>query len=279
MRRRPHHRPLHPLSTALLALLLPVLVAAPGRARRAPAGARPAPGGEQAAAGTAQRPAPGKPLRVLFIGNSLTAANALPLIVQALAAAAGENLYQEAITMGGTGLDDHWNDGEARHAIARGGWHVVVLQQGPSSLPESRVHLRHWTRQFADVIHQAGARPALYMVWPASDRLAYFDDVRDSYSLAAADVGGIFLPAGEAWRAAWRRDPKTPLYDFDDFHPSSAGSYLAALSIYGVLYNRPPQGLPARLKLANGSTLDIPPAQARLLQDAAVEANRKYGRP
>jgi pyruvate/2-oxoglutarate dehydrogenase complex dihydrolipoamide acyltransferase (E2) component len=233
------------------------------------------------AAGQATRPkaAAGKPLRVLFIGNSLTYANDLPLLVQALARAAGEDLYQEEITKGGTGLDDHWQDGDAQRALERARWDVVVLQQGPSSLPESRVHLRKWTAQFADPIRKAGARPALFMVWPDKSRLSWFDDVRESYSQAAADVKGIFLPAGEAWRAAWRRDPAAPLYSFDDFHPAVAGSYAAALSIFGVLFHRPPQGLPAHLVLANGQTVSVPEPLAKLLQDAATEANQKYGRP
>jgi hypothetical protein len=227
----------------------------------------------------ATRPAPAKGMRVLFIGNSLTAANSLPLIVQALARAAGDELHVESLTMGGTALDDHWQDARVQRAIARRGWHAVVLQQGPSSLPESRVFLRHWTKVFAGPIRKAGSRPALFMVWPDTDRLAFFDDVRESYRLAAADVGGIFLPAGEAWRAAWRRDPQAPLYGPDGFHPTVAGSYTAALSIYGMLYRRSPQGLPARLTLADGEVVKVPPALAKLLQDAAAEANQKWGVP
>ncbi|HEY0511982.1 MAG TPA: hypothetical protein VGH73_08760 [Thermoanaerobaculia bacterium] len=217
-------------------------------------------------------------MRVLFIGNSLTYVNDLPLIVQALAKAAGQTLTVDSVTMGNAGLDDHFNGGEALPAIARG-WNVVVLQQGSSSLPESRVHLRKWTQKFAEPIRKAGARPALYMVWPTQDRMAYFDDVRDSYAIAASDVGGIFIPAGEAWRAAWRRDPDAALFSSDGLHPSIAGSYAAALSIYGMLYKRAPQGLPARLELANGQVVEVPAKLAKLLQDAATEANQKYGKP
>ncbi|MEA2604637.1 MAG: hypothetical protein QOF89_5629 [Acidobacteriota bacterium] len=222
---------------------------------------------------------PGKSLRVLFIGNSLTSANDLPLMVQALAKAAGKTLYVESVILGGANLEDHWNDGGALRAITSKRWSVVVLQQGPSSLPESRVHLRTWTQKFAGPIRQAGGRPALYMVWPELERSAFFDDVRDSYSLAASDVNGLFFPAGEAFRAAWRRDPKAPLFSSDGFHPTVAGTYAAALSIYGVLYRRDPEGLPARLELANGQAVTIPQALATLLQDAATEANQTYGRP
>ena len=224
-------------------------------------------------------PAPGGGvMSVLFVGNSLTDANDLPLLVQALAKADGRSVYVESVIFGGYSLEDHWNNGAALRAIGRRKWSVVVLQQGPSSLPESREILRDYTRRFAKHIQKSAGRPALYMVWPALDRIDYFDDVRESYSLAASDVKGIFIPAGEAWRAAWRRDPKAPLYSSDDFHPSTTGTYTAALSIFGMLTKKPVQGLPARLELANGGTVEVPQALAALLQESAAEANKTYGR-
>jgi hypothetical protein len=224
-------------------------------------------------------PPRGGRMQVLFIGNSLTYSNELPLIVQALAKAAGQDLYVESVAFGGFSLDDHLRDGTARRAIESRRWNVVVMQHGPSSLPESRVELRGSAKKIAPLIRKAGGRPAFFMVWPELERSAYFDAVRDSYSLAAADVRGMFIPAGEAWRAAWRRDPQAPLYSADDFHPSVAGSYTAALSIYGMLYQRAPQNLPARLTLSNGHVVEVPAALAKTLQDAATEANQTYGRP
>ena len=84
------------------------------------------------------------PLRVLFVGNSLTATNDLPGRVAGLAAATGRRLEYEAITFGGFSLEDHWNQGDARAALATGRWNVVIMQQGPSALPESQVDLRLW---------------------------------------------------------------------------------------------------------------------------------------
>ena len=219
-------------------------------------------------------------LRVLFIGNSLTYANNLPLMVQAMAKANGKRLLAAEVTFGGASLEDHWNSGETLRVLRSRSWHVVVMQQGPSSLPESRVHLREWTRRWADEIYKSnGSRPALYMVWPGLERDAFFDDVRESYSIAARDVYGLFMPAGEALREARRRDPRAPIYDSDDFHPSIAGTYAAALSIYGVLYKKDPNNLPSRLTLADGQVVEIPQALARLLQDSATAANRRWARP
>jgi hypothetical protein len=211
--------------------------------------------------------------RVLFIGNSLTEGNDLPLIVEALSRAGGRPFAVEAVTYGGFSLEDHWRRG-TQNRIASGGYRFVVLQQGPSALAESRANLREWMRRFDQVIRQAGGRTALYMVWPESYRPQAFPDVSDSYRLAAEDVGGILLPAGDAWVAAWRQDGGLNLYGTDGFHPALLGSYLAALAIYGGLSGASPVGLPSQLSLRGGRTIQVPAAEASVAQAAAAEALR-----
>jgi hypothetical protein len=177
-----------------------------------------------------------KTLRVLFIGNSLTYANELPAMVREIArAAGGVRLDVLDVAKPDFGLVEHWQDGEASKAIARGRWDLVVLQQGPSSQPDSRVILREYVKRFDEQIRQVGARTALYSVWPSRARSRDFDGVSESYTVAAKDVGALLMPAGEAWRAAWRRDPALPLYDRDGFHPSQLGSCLAALVVYKAI--------------------------------------------
>jgi hypothetical protein len=209
----------------------------------------------------------GKRLRILFVGNSLTMANDLPEMVENIAKANGERIECLSVAFSGYSLEDHWSQGDAARAIAAGSWTFVVLQQGPSALPESRVHLRADVRRFDEVITRHGARTALYMVWPSSERRQDFEAVSESYALAATDVRGVLLPAGDAWRAAWREDPSLPLYSGDGFHPSPLGSYLAALVIYNRLIGHAsPDAAPGLPRL--------PPAQAAILQRAvaSVEA-------
>lgn len=215
---------------------------------------------------------------VLFIGNSLTYSNELPWMLEAIALQAGKHLRTDAITIPGGALEDHFRQRTAHPALASGGYSVVILQQGPSSLPENQENLREWTARFESRIRAGGARPALYMVWPDATRLAYFDAVHASYSNAALAVNGMFIPAGEAWRAAWRVDPQLPLYDGDQFHPSALGSYTAALSMFAELYRQSPVGLPANLMLANGDVLQFDAGQAQIVQTAAWSAHLEFGR-
>src|SRR5262249_46638838 len=121
-------------------------------------------------------------------------------------------------------------------AIARGGWSFVVLQQGPSALPESRVLLIEYARRFDKQIRGVGAKPALYMVWPSMARRGDFPGVSRSYAAAAKAVDGILLPVRGEWLAAWRRDSRLELYGADGFHPTAAGSRIAAEVIYKNLF-------------------------------------------
>lgn len=63
-----------------------------------------------------------EPLRVLFVGNSLTPTNDLPAVVATLARGLGTAIEYETIAPGGTSLEDHWNAGRVPAAISSGDW-------------------------------------------------------------------------------------------------------------------------------------------------------------
>jgi hypothetical protein len=214
-------------------------------------------------------------LRVLFVGNSLTYVNDLPAVVVGLGAASKlPDVELRMLAPGGWSIEDHWTIGEAPQVLASGRWDAVVLQQGPSALPESQVNLRTWAMRTGDDARKHGARPALYQVWPERHRFAVFPDVLASYRNAARASRSELFPAGDAWRAAWRRDPRLQLYGSDGFHPSRLGTYLAALVIYAGLVKSSPIGLPRVVPMPNGRYA-VPAARARVLQQAAAEALRR----
>ena len=218
-------------------------------------------------------PDPSASLRILFVGNSLTYANDLPGMVKALADSAGIAGVQTAqVANPDYALEDLWNDGQARRVIEAGGWHWVVLQQGPSAVLANRANLRQWVGTFSTLIRAKGGEPALYQVWPQLVNFSDFDASAESYRLAALDVNGLLLAAGNAWRAAWVRDAATPLYSSDGLHPSIQGSYVAALTIFGGIFHRSVVGLPRGLTVP-GTSFQLTAGQALLLQQSADEVN------
>jgi DNA-binding beta-propeller fold protein YncE len=223
-----------------------------------------------ACASTAPEPRP-EPLHVLFIGNSLTSYNDLPRIVEAMGRARGVELDVHSVVRNNASVQDHWDEGTAVRMVESRRWDFVVFQHGPSASEEGRVALREAMALFAPKVRAAGGVSALYMVWPFASRPQDFDRVRETYALAAQDVSGLFLPAGEAWRAAWREDAGIQLYLPDGLHPTPAGSYAAALVIYAGITRTSPVGLPAELDV-RGTRLAIAPGTAAVLQRGAAAA-------
>jgi hypothetical protein len=211
-------------------------------------------------------PAAAAPLRVLFVGNSLTATNDLPGMVARVASGTGVAFEYDVRAPGGYALEDHWNLTDIQDVIASGHYDWVVLQQGPSSLPESYANLREWASRFAGAVRAAGGRTALYTVWPERYRLSALDAVIANYRRAAEAAGAAVLPAGLAWKSVLRTNPKLPLYGPDGFHPSTFGTYLAALVVYSGLTGRSPVGLPR--------PVTVSAQRARILQRAAAAALR-----
>jgi hypothetical protein len=251
--------PIRRLTRAVLALCVPALAATCLSGAAATTGVLPA-GGHH----------------VLFIGNSLTYTNDLPATVAAIAAAAGDTLRVTSVAGPNLALIDHLNGATNAVAVmAREKWEYVVLQQGPTPRGICRDSLVLWTRMFDPHIRAAGATPALFMTWPSIPDAAIFDDVRISFQNAAQAVGGVFIPAGESWRAALRESPSLGLYGLDGFHPSSVGSFLAALTIYERLTGRDVRTLPP-VAFSEGRPLTLPEATVRLLQRAAHEANTQW---
>jgi hypothetical protein len=241
-----HLKRLHWL--ALIALLGLALVTGLARAADTPSGAR--------------------PMRVLFIGNSQTSTNDLPAFVAAIAKASKQKLEYRTIAPSAVTLEGNWNRGSARGSLLGGHWDAVVLQQGPSVLPEGRASLCFYAKAFADEAREWGVRPYLLMVWPR--RGSGLPEVVDSYASAAAGAEAGLLPGGAAWGAALRRSPTLPLYAWDGIHPGRVGTYLAALVVYAGLRGISPVA-PNSL-VVNGNPFWIPRETARLLRDSAKEA-------
>lgn len=189
----------------------------------------------------------------------------MPAKVAQFAAVSGRQLQYRAVLYAGFNLEDHWNFGAARAALAGGRWDVVVMQEGPPYLPEDQEHTRIWTARWADLAREAGARPALLTVWPDLERRSAMPDIIASQRLAAQAAGAQLLPTAEAWQAAWRCGLHLSLYGPDGVHASPLGTYELALVVYGALY-----GAPVRDRRLY--PVGEKPRTARLLQAAAATA-------
>ena len=212
-------------------------------------------------------------IRVLFIGNSLTYYNDLPGTLSALALTTGDTLRAGAVAYPDYALIDHLREGNAIRAIESDDWNFVVLQQGPSSVQINRDSLIDMTRVFDATIRRAGAKTALFSVWPQTIHSATFPRAIESYRLAAAGVNGVYLPVGAAWLTTLTQDATLPLYSNDGLHPSELGTYLAALVMYERFTGKDARLLSSTARVNGRALTGVSTAIVRKLQDIAHAEN------
>jgi lysophospholipase L1-like esterase len=135
----------------------------------------------------------------------------------------------EMIALPNVSLEDHLNAGVSKALKEK--WDFVVLQQGPSSMDDSRQQLIRDVKALA-VLTQA--RIAVLMVWPPRARWGALPRVAESHRLAAEAVQGVLIPAGIAMDEALGRNIE--VFQADGFHPSPAGTRVVALATYRALF-------------------------------------------
>lgn len=206
------------------------------------------------------------PLKILFIGNSFTARNNLPGLLQQLAAERGKSIEHQLINKGGASLRAHWNAGEAINAITEGEFAWVVLQE-QSTLPIKNADRMHENvRLFDERIQAAGAKTALYMTWARQNAPDTQQAITDAYTSIGRELSATVVPVGIAWQRFLSKNDSPVLHDRDKSHPTLAGTYLAACVFLGVLLRENPVGV-------EGAVAGLSANDRQLLQKAAWDAS------
>lgn len=220
---------------------------------------------------------PEGPAHILFVGNSLSAANGGvdQQLVQLAASARPprqlrvENFYQDGAT-----LQALWAVPSLQGRIGQGRFSAIVLQE---DLPETShttgvADFRDAVRHFATLARGANTRSVLFLAWPY-DRLAWMtlDTMAKAHKAAEAELGLSVAPVGPAFqRSRWRR-PELGLLESDAEHPNPRGTYLAAAVVYFTLFDDGPESL-------SWQPASIPPADALYLRRLAAESVRAWRR-
>ncbi len=221
-----------------------------------------------------------QPVRVLFVGNSLTSAHNIPGIVAELALSAGKQMDYRVYAPGGRKLVQHASDPHLHKMIRSQKWDFVVLQE-QSQLPAFRdsqlqrqvfPHARSLSRLikandphttvvfYMTMAHQHGDR----MNAPSHPAVGTYNGMQQRIARAYLRMGkdnkGIVAPVGIAWQRVREDKPVISLYG-DNIHPGPTGAYLAACVLYATLFDDSPIGLYHPDAIGNN--------QARYLQEAA----------
>ena len=182
-------------------------------------------------------------LEVLFVGNSYTYCNNMPLMVSELAESSGKTLHVESVTQGGKGFEWHFNNQETLATIGRANWDLVVLQDYSLGPTKNREKMFEYGTALGDEVQKCGAEIVFYMTWARQHIPEMQGEITEAYLALAEKLKAKVAPVGMAWEKAFSEMPDLALHTADKSHPNVAGSYLAACVFYSTFYNESAEGL------------------------------------
>lgn len=204
-------------------------------------------------------------LSVLFIGNSYTSYNNLPLLVKNLSTSAGKTLNIDSNMPGGYLMSSHLNDTTTFSKISQGNWDYVILQE-QSQIPTIDYYryndMYPAMTDLKSVIEQYNpcAKIITYMTWGrrfggqqcdpsgtyCSPVFTNFNHMQDSLTSAYLEISEQLniqcAPVGVTWQNILN-DTTLVLHSGDNSHPNIDGSYVAALTIFSSIWKQGTSGL------------------------------------
>jgi hypothetical protein len=231
------------------------------------------------------------PTSFLFVGNSfMYYNNSMHKQFRRIAQAADKEHRADyratSVTISGSGLN--WHDMESYfrpNALAEYSFvgdneirfndyeqlYDVVIMMDCSQCPvhpQLKDRFHEYAAKHSETIIRHGARPVLLMTWAYEDRPEMTAALAEEYTVAGNTNKVLVAPAGLAFARAKSKRPELSLRVADKRHPSLAGTYLAALTIYASIYNRSPVGSPP--------AEDMDEETATFLQQVAWETVGEY---
>lgn len=150
------------------------------------------------AAESAGRKTMGKKLRLLFIGNSHTYYNDMPLMAAKKARAAGYDCEVTMIAHGGWFLAQHVAEPDVRFDILFGNYDYVILQEHAHPFgPEEKFF--DAARKLNTWIREANSTPVIYMTWAMKEEEAVQPRMTKAHREIAEEIDALLAPVGEEW--------------------------------------------------------------------------------
>jgi hypothetical protein len=204
--------------------------------------------------------------KVLFIGNSHTYTCNIPLTIEKMAIEKGDTIKTSKETPGGYSLKQHSMRKQTINAIKSVKWDFVILQGsgGWNALPPfmADTAINRYAQILADTIRKNSTHTKiiLYMTHGYREGVLSFNDyewceedplvctyegmqerLRENYLILAEILNSEIAPSGMMWKILMDKYPEINLYHSDGIHANSSGSYIAACTIFSLIFKKSPE--------------------------------------
>ncbi len=196
---------------------------------------------------------------ILFVGNSFTAENDMPAMVEEKARRNGFNVRVTMVATGGYTLQKHSEDAKLLATLNRRMWDVVILQEQSQHFTFPREYVAKnsfiYGARLVDLIkaHSPDAKIYWYQTWGYRagdpDNCPHFAElctregmerrISENIGEMAQMTDAQIVNGAAAWAQFESVHPTVNLYADDGKHPSQAGSRVIADAFYEALFQRP----------------------------------------
>jgi len=209
--------------------------------------------------------------RILFVGNSFTGFSMPVLRAFARASPSGTD-HLEFQFVGGTNLEAHSLRSETIRAIQCKRFDYIVLQDHSQRTLIAPDSFRVGVSRLVSMAKAGGAQPLLFETWARgrggtlNSFLFHQSIVSSAYHDIGAELDVPIIHVGDVWRGVHQtnRSLFNALYQSDLIHPTQAGQYAVATSVYRTLY-------PTDLTWAPSN--GIPGHSQRAIRNIAIDLN------
>ncbi len=134
--------------------------------------------------------------------------------------------------------------------------------------PQLKSVFTDFMKKNSEIVRKHGGQPVFFMSWAYADKPEMTAELAEAYTKAGNDNNALVIPAGLAFANAIKQRPAINLYAGDKRHPSLAGTYLAASTVYAALFKKSP------VDVAHTAGLDVD--TAKFLQTVAWQTVQEY---
>lgn len=199
-------------------------------------------------------PAAGENPRILFVGNSHTYTNDLPVIFSEIAGAMGHPADVQEITAGAYTLTQFADETDevgsvVNQRLTEETWDFVILQENTNdAFSAAEEAMLPAASSLDEKIRAAGGQTGILMTWTPKDGAGimdreYVQSILAQNTIAVSErLDSLLIPGGVGFMRCLEQYPQIELWDEDGMHPSLEGSYLAGCIAYAVIFRESPAG-------------------------------------
>lgn len=203
-------------------------------------------------------PAAGERPRILFVGNSHTFYNDLSGTFARIADNLGKNRDAYELSKSQCSLKQYAETDNELGAmfdktVSGKKWDFVILQESSDNAMSlsAEEEMFPYCRILDEKVKSAGGQTVFLMTWAPKEGLKdgfkkqsreeLQSIMAENYAEISDELNSLLIPAGVAFMRCTQEYPEIELWNQDGRYPSPAGTYLAACTVYAVIYQQSPE--------------------------------------